>query len=185
MVEARRQVEVNLFGLARLCQLAAPMMRAQTSGTIVNVSSIGGRFGEPFGGWYHTTKFAVEGFSDCLRLELKPFGVRVIVIEPGAIKTEWGGIAMKSLLAASGDTAYAPYARRHAGMFAQVEVADRFASPPDVVARGIMRAVEARNPKARYAIGGGAKIFMALVTLLPTRWLDRLTWRLSQSAAPI
>ncbi len=185
MDEARRQVEVNLFGLARLCQLATPMMRAQKAGTIVNVSSIGGRFGEPFGGWYHTTKFAVEGFSDCLRLELRPFGIRVIVIEPGAIRTEWTAIALKSLLEASGESAYAPYARRHAGLFAKVDVADRFASPPDVVARGILRAVKARNPRARYAIGGGAKLFMTLVAVLPTRWLDALSWRLSQSAAPI
>ncbi|MFW1401565.1 SDR family NAD(P)-dependent oxidoreductase, partial [Vibrio parahaemolyticus] len=81
-----------------LCQLATPLMRARKSGTIVNVTSIGGKIGEPFGGWYHATKFAVEGFSDCLRMELRPFGIRVVVIEPGAIRTEWGGIAHQSLV---------------------------------------------------------------------------------------
>ena len=86
--EARRQFEVNVFGLARLCQLVLPTMRAQKSGKIVNVTSIGGKIWEPLGAWYHATKFAVEGMSDCLRMELAPFGVDVIVIEPGAIKTE-------------------------------------------------------------------------------------------------
>jgi NAD(P)-dependent dehydrogenase (short-subunit alcohol dehydrogenase family) len=86
--EARRQFEVNVFGLARLIQLATPHMRAQRSGRIINISSIGGKFYEPFGGWYHATKFAVEGLSDSLRLELKPFGVDVVIIEPGPIITE-------------------------------------------------------------------------------------------------
>lgn len=97
--EARRQFEVNLFGAARLIQLCLPMMRAQRSGRIVNITSIGGKMWEPFGSWYHATKFALEGLSDCLRMELKPFGIDVIVVEPGAIRTEWGGIAHESLLA--------------------------------------------------------------------------------------
>src|ERR1700754_928544 len=109
--EARRQFDVNVFGLARLTQLALPHMRAQRSGYVVNVSSIGGKMYEPLGGWYHPTKFAVEALSDSLRMELKPFGIHVVVIEPGAIRTEWGGIAGDSVLARSGDTAYAGQAR--------------------------------------------------------------------------
>src|SRR5512139_3357829 len=96
--EARRQFEVNVFGLARLTQLVTPHMREQGSGRIINISSIGGKFYEPFGAWYHATKFAVEGFSDSLRLELKPFGVDVVIIEPGPIITEWNEIARDSLL---------------------------------------------------------------------------------------
>src|SRR5580693_5463406 len=114
--EGRRQFEVNAFGLARLCQLVLPMMRAQRSGKIVNVTSIGGKIWEPLGAWYHATKFAVEGLSDCLRMELKAFGIDVIVIEPGAIRTEWGGIALESLLGRSGESAYGPFARRHASV---------------------------------------------------------------------
>ena len=105
--EARRQFEVNVFGLARLCQLVLPTMRAQKSGKIVNVTSIGGKIWEPLGAWYHATKFAVEGLSDCLRVEVAPFGIDVIVIEPGAIRTEWAGIARDGLLQMSGSTAYA------------------------------------------------------------------------------
>lgn len=180
MDEARRQVEVNLFGLARLCQLAVPMMRAAAAGTIVNVSSIGGKFGEPFGSWYHATKFAVEGLSDCLRLELKPFGIRVVVIEPGAIRTEWSGIAHESLLERSGDGAYGPYARRHAAMLASAD-AGKFASPPEVVAQTIARAATSRNPRPRYATGGGAPFFLFLRSVLSDRLFDRLMWRISQS----
>src|SRR5882757_6280672 len=102
--EARRQFDVNVFGLARLTQLALPHMRAQRGGRIVNVSSIGGKIYTPLGGWYHATKFAVEGLSDSLRVELKPFGINVILIEPGSIRTEWGGIAAEGLLATSADT---------------------------------------------------------------------------------
>lgn len=180
MEEARRQMEVNVFGLARLCQLATPLMRAQRSGTIVNVTSIGGKMGEPFGGWYHATKFAVEGFSDCLRMELRPFGIRVVVIEPGAIRTEWGGIAHQSLVERSGGSAYAPWALKHAAVLSSAE-SGRFASPPEVVANTIARAAAARRPRIRYGTGGGAKVFLFLAHWLPDRWKDALMWRMSQS----
>lgn len=182
MAEARRQVEVNLFGLARLCQLALPMMRARRSGTIVNVTSIGGKFGEPFGGWYHATKFAVEGLSDCLRLELRPFGIRVVVVEPGAIRTEWAGIAAQSLRDRSGGGAYSPWARRHAALLSSAD-SSRIVSPPEVVAETIARAARARRPRIRYATGGGARTFLFLARWLPDRLLDALMWRLSQSGS--
>ena len=181
--EARRQCEVNLFGLARLCQLALPMMRAQASGRIVNITSIGGKMHEPFGAWYHATKFAVEGLSDCLRMETRPFGIDVIVIEPGGIRTEWTGIAKDSLIARSGGTAYAPYARRHAAMFARMD-ASNMGSPPDVIARAVVKAANARRPRTRYAVGGGAKPILFLRRLLSDRLFDRLMWRISQSAEP-
>ncbi|WP_343518818.1 oxidoreductase [Sphingomonas sp.] len=180
MDEARRQIEVNLVGLARLCQLATPLMRAQRSGTIVNVTSIGGKAGEPFGAWYHATKFAVEGLSDCLRMELRPFGIRVVIIEPGAIRTEWQGIAEQSLVERSGKSDYAPWALKHAALLGSVE-GSSLASPPEVVANTIARAAAARRPRIRYATGGGAPVFLFLVRWLPDRWLDALMWRMSQS----
>ncbi|MEI9987682.1 MAG: oxidoreductase [Aliidongia sp.] len=178
--EGRRQFEVNLFGAARLCQLALPMMRAQKSGKIVNVSSIGGKGGEPFGAWYHATKYALEGLSDSLRMELIPFGIDVIVIEPGAIKTEWGGIAHDSLLRRSGETAYGPYARRHARMHERAGESS-MGSPPEVVAEIIGRSVRARRPKTRYPAGGGARVILFLLRLLTDRMADRLMWRISQA----
>jgi NAD(P)-dependent dehydrogenase (short-subunit alcohol dehydrogenase family) len=179
--EGRRQFEVNVFGLARLCQLVLPTMRAQKSGKIVNVTSIGGKIWEPLGGWYHATKFAVEGLSDCLRVEVAPFGVNVIVIEPGAIRTEWAGIARDGLLQMSGGSAYAELTKRHARMLATADTSS-LASPPEVVARTIVRAVTARRPKTRYATGGGARTILFLRKILPDRMFDRLIWRVTQGA---
>jgi NAD(P)-dependent dehydrogenase (short-subunit alcohol dehydrogenase family) len=179
--EGRRQFEVNVFGLARLCQLVLPTMRAQKSGKIVNITSIGGKIWEPLGSWYHATKFAVEGLSDCLRVEVAPFGVDVIVIGPGAIRTEWAGIAREGLLQMSGGTAYGELAKRHARLLATAETSS-FASPPDVVARTIVRAVSARHPKTRYATGGGARTILFLRKILPDRMFDRLIWRVTQGA---
>jgi NAD(P)-dependent dehydrogenase (short-subunit alcohol dehydrogenase family) len=180
LAEARRQFEVNVFGLARLCQLVLPIMRAQKSGKIVNVTSIGGKIWEPLGAWYHATKFAVEGLSDCLR-EVGRFGIDVIVIEPGAIRTEWAGIARDGLLQMSGGSAYAELAKRHARMLATADTSS-LASPPEVVARTIVRAVTARRPKTRYATGGGARTILFLRKILPDRMFDRLIWRVTQGA---
>jgi NAD(P)-dependent dehydrogenase (short-subunit alcohol dehydrogenase family) len=180
--EARRQFEVNVFGLARLCQLALPLMRAQKSGKIVNVTSVGGKIWEPLGSWYHATKFAVEGLSDCLRVEASRLGIDVIVIEPGAIRTEWAGIARDALLRVSGSGAYATLAQRHARMLATAETS-RLASPPDVVARTIVRAVNARRPKTRYATGGGARTILFLRKILSDRMFDRFIWRILQGAS--
>lgn len=95
--EGRRQFEVNLFGMARLIRLVTPTMREQHYEKIVNISSMGGKIWTKFGGWYHATKYAVEGLSDCLRMELQPFGIDVVVVEPGGIKTDWGLIAAENL----------------------------------------------------------------------------------------
>lgn len=175
MEEARRQVEVNLVGLARLIQLALPTMRAQGSGTIVNITSIGGKITTPLGGWYHATKFAVEGLSDALRTEVAPFGIDVVVVEPGGIATEWGGIAMDSALAVSGEGAYAETARKMAA--AMGGPVARHASDPDVVAKAIERAVTARRPRTRYAVGFMAKPSLVARKVLPDRVFDKVQER--------
>jgi NAD(P)-dependent dehydrogenase (short-subunit alcohol dehydrogenase family) len=167
--EARRQFEGNVFGLARLIQLVTPLMRQQGSGKILNVSSIGGRGWEPLGAWYHATKFAVEGFSDRLRVELKPFGIDVIVIEPGAIRTEWGRIALDSLRQTSGHTAYRAQAEEKHALFL---AAAGSASEPDVVACEIIKAIQTSRPKTRYVVGAGAKPLVFVSTFLPDRFND-------------
>jgi NADP-dependent 3-hydroxy acid dehydrogenase YdfG len=177
--EARRQFDVNVFGLARLCQLVLPIMRAQKSGKIVNITSVGGKIWEPLGSWYHATKFAVEGLSDCLRAEVEGFGIDVIIIEPGAIRTEWAGIARDGLLQTSGGGAYAEQAKGHARLLAAADTSS-LASPPTVVAKTVVRAVGARRPKTRYATGGGARTILFLRTILPDRMFDRLMRRISQ-----
>jgi NAD(P)-dependent dehydrogenase (short-subunit alcohol dehydrogenase family) len=169
--EGRRQFEVNVFGLARLTQLALPIMRRQRSGRIVNITSVGGKMHEPFGSWYHATKFAVEGMSDCLRMETAPFGIDVVVIEPGAIKTEWAGIAHENLLKYSGGSAYAEGAQAHARLLAGADTSN-LASPPEVIASAVAQALAAARPRTRYAVGGGAKPILFLRWLLSDRMFD-------------
>ena len=104
--EAHRQMEVNVFGLAELCRLVLPAMRRQGYGRIINTSSIAGKLVMPFGGWYHVSKFSVEALSDALRIEMKPYGIDVVMIEPGGIKTDWGLIAARHLAESSTGTPY-------------------------------------------------------------------------------
>ncbi len=170
--EGRRQFEVNLFGLARLTQLVLPAMRAAKSGAIVNISSMGGKIYEPFGSWYHASKFAVEGLSDSLRLELEPYGIRVIIIEPGGIKSEWSGISHDNLLQYSGAGPYKAGAEAHARVFAGADTSS-LASPPEAVAKIVSRAIRARRPRPRYPAAGGALPILLLRKLLPDRLFDR------------
>ena len=176
LAEGRRQFDVNLFGLARLTQLVLPGMRDRRTGTIVNISSIGGHIYGPFGAWYHATKFAVEGFSDALRLELAPFGIRVIIVEPGEIRTAWGGIAADSLLAASGLGPYGAQAHAVARVLERSLGSGR-GTPPEVVAAVIGRAVTAGRPKTRYAVGRGARTTILARRILPDRIFDRVMRR--------
>jgi NAD(P)-dependent dehydrogenase (short-subunit alcohol dehydrogenase family) len=183
MAEARRQVEINVFALARLTQLALPHMRAQRSGYVINISSMGGKFGEPLGSWYHATKFAVEGLSDSLRPELSPFGIHVVVIEPGAIRTEWGQIAADNLLATSGNGPYAEQAQLIARVFGSMGEHPEQGSSPEVVADAIAKAVTARRPRTRYAIGSGAKPMVIASRFLTDRTKDRMMVLFYKTAA--
>jgi len=164
--EGRRQMEVNLFGMARLIQLVLPYMRHNRYGKIVNISSIAGKLATPLGGWYHASKFAVEGLSDSLRLEVKPFGIDVIIIEPGGIKTEWADIANENLNNIAANPAYKSLTDKAGNFFGMI----KNGTPPIVIARLIKKAIEAKRPKARYAKGK-----MAGIALFGRRWLgDRL-----------
>jgi NAD(P)-dependent dehydrogenase (short-subunit alcohol dehydrogenase family) len=174
--EARRQFEVNVFGLARMTQLVTPGMRERGSGRIINVGSIGGKFYEPLGAWYHATKFALEGFSDSMRLELAPYGVQVVIVEPGPIRTEWNELARAHLVSSSAGT---PYESQAEAVRARMEAGDgRLASGPDVVARAIVRAATARRPRTRYPVGRGAGSVVTARRLLPDRALDAVISRL-------
>lgn len=178
MDEARRQLDVNLFGLARLTQLVLPKMRESKYGKIINISSIGGKIYTPFGGWYHATKHAVEGFSDCLRLETKPFGIDVIIVEPGAIASEWGDIAADNLRKTSAKGAYAAAANKSADGMVKTYASNQ-PSKPMVVAETILKAITARKPKTRYAVG-----YMAGTTIMMRRFLsDRLFDRIITAMA--
>ena len=169
--EAKYQFDVNIFGLGRLIQLVLPYMRSQRSGKIINVSSMGGKFGEPHGSWYHATKFAVEGLSDCLRMEVKQFGIDVVVIQPGAIKTEWDIIARENLIKVSGNTAYKDLACKHAAM---LEKTFKKSSEPIVIANEIVKAIISNHPKTRYVAGSGAKLILFVKKIFSDRIFDKI-----------
>jgi short-subunit dehydrogenase len=171
MQDAKYQMEVNVFGAMRLTQLVLPKMRQNKYGKIVNISSVGGKIALPLGGWYHASKFAIEGLSDSMRMEVKPFGVDVIVVEPGGVKSEWGDIALKSLVRISGNTAYKEMVKGAEKGFKQTEKNN---SEPLVIANLIKKGIEAKKPKTRYAGGSMAKPLLFLRSILSDRMLERL-----------
>jgi len=182
MEEARHQFEVNVFGLGRLTQLVLPQMREQSFGKILNITSVGGKIYEPLGSWYHASKFAVEGLSDCLRLELQPFGIDVIIVEPGPVRTEWGSIAIETLMRMSGHTAYAKAAQTEAKLLA-LSNDEKVASEPEVIANTISTALKAKQPKARYAAGTGAKFLVTFRKFASDALMDRFMQFMIKQAA--
>ena len=175
MEEIRRQFETNFFGLTRLTQLVLPGMRRQRFGKIVNLSSMGGKLTFPGGGFYHATKYAVEALSDALRFEVRSFGVDVIVIEPGPIKTRFGDTAIQSLGTVGGRVS--PYASFNAVLARRVREAYEgpmamAAGSPEGVARVIERAITARRPRTRYPVTVAARFLMGLRRWLPDRAFD-------------
>jgi len=172
IAEARRQFDVNVFGLARLTQLVLPHMRAQRDGYIVNISSMGGKIWEPLGGWYHAAKFAVEGLSDCLRAEVAEFGIKVVVVEPGSITSEWATISADNVEAISADTPYRGQAKLIARGLRKSDTSF-LASEPEVVAEAIGKAVQRTKPRTRYPVGGGARTFLFAHRVLTDRGFDR------------
>ncbi len=171
--EARRQLEVNVFGLAAMCRLVIPHMRKQGSGRIVNTSSIAGLVVLPFGGWYHVSKYSVEALSDALRMELRPFGIQVSMIEPGGIKTDWGIIAADHLRNSSQGTAYEDAALPEADLLRKA-YSGNYLTKPTAVARAIERAALSRRPRTRYRLGRFSSLAVWTHRLLPARWWDAL-----------
>ena len=176
--EARRQLETNVFGLVRLTQLVLPGMRRQGWGRVVNVSSMGGRLTFPGGGWYHASKHAVEALSDALRFEVQGFGIDVVVIQPGLIRTGFAEAAVGSIELDDG-----PYARFNAAVGAATAgayesgLARMLGGGPDAVAKAIERAAKAKRPRTRYRVTASAGLFMTLRRLLPDRAWDALVGR--------
>lgn len=175
IAEAKRQLEVNVFGAMRLVQLVLPYMRAQKSGRIINTSSIGGRITTYFGGWYHASKYAIEALSNALRMELKDFGIDVVIIEPGGIRTEWGIIAGNHLKETVKGTPYQTAGDKVAdNMIKMYSNPKSPMSNPIVVAKTMVKAVDKRNPKARYVCGYMAKAIIWMGKWLPAKTFDNM-----------
>jgi len=167
----KRQYETNVFGLMAVTRAVLPKMRARRDGRVINMSSIGGRVTFPFMGAYHSTKSAVESLSDALRRELAAFGIRVVVIEPGVIQTDFGERAMDTLSRPRPDSAYTDV---YANARAVHERFQREAIGPEHTSRAIERAITTRSPRARYAVPWGVRLAIAIFALLPTTWADAL-----------
>src|ERR687894_2128937 len=171
--KVRRQFETNVFGLVRMCQLVLPGMRGQGFGRIVNLSSMGGRLTFPGGGFYHASKYAVEAISDALRFEVRGFGVEVVVVEPGLIRTGFAQTAVSSI----GDDGAqdGPYAGFVAGVARTIREnyemgpLAKLGGDPETVAETIERAISAERPRTRYTVTPSARLLIGTRRLLPDR----------------
>ncbi len=176
----REQFEVNLFGTVGVTQALLPALRTGR-GRVVNISSIGGRVTTPSVGVYQASKYALEAFSDALRLETRRQGVTVVIVEPGSIRTEITvkakrqGDAEIAALPPDLEAVYGPMARGLAANMAAT--IDKHAIPPERAARVILRAAQARRPRTRYLVGVDAHVVAALKWLLPDRWFDAVICR--------
>ncbi len=171
--EARKQMEVNVFGLAAVTQKVVPFMRKQKSGLIINTSSVGGKVYFPMGAWYHASKHAVEGLSDCLRLELKPFGIDVVILEPGFIATEFGSVLLNNFEKISKDSAYSDMMNAIITNTKKTE-AEGNNSQPTVIADAVSKIIKTKNPKTRYSVGKMAKPLIFLRNLVGDRMYDKM-----------
>jgi NAD(P)-dependent dehydrogenase (short-subunit alcohol dehydrogenase family) len=175
MDEVRRQFETNVFGLVRMTQLVLPGMREQRWGKIVNLSSMGANFVFPGGGFYHATKYAVDALSDALRFEVRGFGVNVIIVQPGLIKTEFGNAAVGGVPAGDG-----PYAAFNAAVGESTQGVyesgplGKLGGGPEAVAKAIEKAITARRPKARYRVTPSAHILIRQRSLMTDRMWDTM-----------
>ena len=154
--EFREQFETNFFSVVRMIQKVAPIMRKQGTGDIVNISSIAGRIGFPVSTAYISSKFAIEGLSESLRYELGPFGVNVIIIEPGVIKTNFFDSMRTAKKAEDGDT----YKKITEKVISGVKMMAEMGTPPNEVANVIIKSLEEEKPLPRYVVGNDAAMFL-------------------------
>ena len=168
---AKYQFDVNVFGAMRLTQLVLPKMRENKFGKIVNISSIGGKMATPYGGWYYASKFALEALSDALRNEVKAFGIDVIIMEPGGVKSEWIEIAYNNLVKNSSRSAYKASIDKLSGF---IKSATANNAKPEVIAKLILKSIEVKRPKFRYVGGYMAKPAVVARKLLPDKWFDKI-----------
>ena len=173
--EARRQFEVNLFGLAELTRAVLPGMREKKKGRIINISSIAGRIHTPFAAWYHASKHALEGFNSCLRTEVSPYGIDVVSIQPGPIRTGWLEISASNLIKRSGSGAYAREANAVSRSFKKIFSIPFASASAEDIARVIVKSATVKKPATRYIAPFGARLMLFLRWILPDRILDFIT----------
>lgn len=169
--EAKALFDTNFFGALRVCRAVLPSMRAQGSGTIVNISSLAGTFGAPFSGLYSASKFALEGASEALRLEVRSFGIRVVLVEPGDHESD---LPLRRTTAA--EAARNPAYREALARSDAQQARDEAKAPkPDGVARLVERILAARHPRLRYTVGTlDQRLVVPLKRFLPSRLYEAI-----------
>lgn len=169
--QAFQQMNTNVLGLASVTRIMLPLIRKHNEGKIINIASIAGQVAMPLGGWYCASKFAVEALSDALRLELGQFGVKVVVIEPGPIRTNFGEVAYSTAESVDSQSVYKAMMEKMTG-WSKTTLNDSVAGKPVDVAKVVVKAIEKRNPRPRYRITGIAKFLYVLRRLSSDRFLD-------------
>jgi len=164
--EIKAQFETNFFGVIRVTQQVLPIMRKQKSGIIVNISSVGGRMGIPSLSAYHSTKFALEGLSESISYELEPFGIRVVVIEPGFIRTNIMNSSMTAKKAVDPKSPYFSLTQQLERSFKSAMENTSASSPPEEVAKVVLQAVTSESPKLRYTVGNDASSMIRAKTTM-------------------
>lgn len=177
--KAREQFEVNLFGLAEATKAVLPAMRKQKSGAIINVSSIGGRVYGPLAAWYHASKFGLEGWSHALRLELEQFGIDVVIVEPGVIKSGFTE-AMDHKLGDNNNSSYKDLEKVVINMVKNTNKSGQY-SEPAVIGKTISKAIKSRKPKTIYVAGKMGKLTIMMRRLLSDRGFDKMFLRVVKS----
>ena len=181
--KAKDELEVNVYGIVRMTKLVIPYMREQKSGRIINISSAAGRVTTYLGGWYHASKYALEALSDSLRMELKQFGIKVSIIEPGGVKSNWGIITADHLLESSKNSPYEDISNKVAKVYKEIYGGEsKLLTKPEVVARKISKAVNRKNPRTRYLFGFGARSMIFFHWLLPNKWFDNIMRKMYEIA---
>jgi len=168
---AKDQFDVNLFGLARITQEVLPFMRDRKEGIIINTSSVGGRIYTPLGAWYHSTKHALEGLSDCLAYELKKFGIKVCLLQPGMIVTEFNDVMLENLQKNSKNS---PYSKLNKAMINGIKknIKNPIGSHPIVVAKCVEKIIISKRPKKRYLVGYGARSMLFIRNWFGDRFFE-------------
>ena len=178
--EAKAVMETNFFGMHRMCREVLPSMRARRSGQIINISSISGRIAAPFQGIYSASKFAMEGYSESLRYELRPFGIAVSMVEPGDFGT--GFLGSRRFTAEAAETSYEPWCSASCKL--TIEGASKGLAP-ELVAAAVRKAIEARTPKLRYMVGKRQQRLGAVLKgLVPYRFFEREIAKYYRVATP-
>lgn len=168
---AKNQFDVNLFGLARITQEVLPFMRERKEGIVINTSSVGGRIYTPLGAWYHSTKHALEGLSDCLAYELKKFGIKVCLLQPGMIVTEFNDVMLENLQKNSKNS---PYSKLNKAMINGIKknIKNPIGSHPIVVAKCVEKIIISKRPKKRYLVGYGARSMLFIRNWFGDRFFE-------------